>query len=121
MRELSCSASRIGKIGAEGTARSPVVPAILDHSHQAVSRIRDIAIRGPNYAPSCRDEEAGVRAGLFESVEDEARMCRPAHSPSDDATGAGVEDGLLDSNTIYSIKYTDSGVNTSRFMACKCP
>ena len=29
--------------------------------------------------------------GLFKSIEDEARMCRPAHPPADDAAGIGVD------------------------------
>lgn len=86
MCERLCSASRIGRNGAEGTARSPITSAIFDHSHQAVNRIRDIAIRGPNDAPSCRNERPPFVQGLLERVEDD----------------------LLDSNTICSIKYIDS-------------
>jgi hypothetical protein len=30
--------------------------------------------------------------GLFESIEDEARMCGPAHPPADNPTGIGIDD-----------------------------
>lgn len=58
-----------------GVANADTLRAPVGVMHQAA------AMDGPPFVQ-----------GLFESIEDEARMRRPAYPPADDAAGMGIDD-----------------------------